>query len=43
LEKVHQLVRSKVAFTEKDRIFATDIEALKQLIAAGEVSELFVD
>jgi histidine ammonia-lyase len=37
LEKVHALVRTKVAFIDKDRIFAGDIEALRNLIADGAI------
>jgi histidine ammonia-lyase len=38
LAEVHQCLRSKVSFYDKDRLFAPDIEAAKQLVLAGAVS-----
>lgn len=38
LAKVHQLLRGKVAFYDKDRFFAPDIEAAKQLVVEGALS-----
>jgi histidine ammonia-lyase len=38
LKQVHQQLRSRVAFYDKDRLFAPDIEAAKQMVLAGEVS-----
>ncbi|MFZ6648382.1 histidine ammonia-lyase [Undibacterium sp. TJN25] len=34
----HRLLRSRVAFYDKDRFFAPDIEAAKQLVVQGELS-----
>lgn len=39
LANVHQLLRSKVNFYDKDRLFAPDIEAAKQLVIKGQLSE----
>jgi histidine ammonia-lyase len=36
LEACHGLVRSKVTHAAADRIFAADMEALRQLIASGD-------
>jgi histidine ammonia-lyase len=38
LVTVHQQLRDKVRFFDKDRLFAPDIEAAKQLVVNGEVS-----
>ena len=38
LATVHQSLRDKVGFYDKDRLFAPDIEAAKQLVVDGEVS-----
>ncbi len=38
LTKVQNLLRAKVAFFDKDRLFAPDIEAAKQLVISGQVS-----
>jgi histidine ammonia-lyase len=38
LKQVHQQLRSRVAFYDKDRLFAPDIEAAKQIVLAGDVS-----
>jgi histidine ammonia-lyase len=38
LATVHQQLRGKVSFFDKDRLFAPDIEAAKQLVVNGEVS-----
>ncbi len=38
LAKVHALLREKVAFFDKDRLFAPDIEAAKQLVVTGQIS-----
>lgn len=37
LDEIHQLVRSKVAFAAKDRVFADDIEEGISLIKSGEI------
>ena len=37
LDEIHQLVRSKVPFAEKDRVFADDIEVAIQMIREGSV------
>ncbi len=39
LETCHALVRSQVPFTDKDRIFAYDIQTLQQLISSGRFME----
>lgn len=39
LEGVHDLVRSKVSFATRDRVFSTDIQALYQLIKSGQFVE----
>lgn len=39
LEKVFSLVREHVSFYEKDRFFAPDIAAVKQLILSGKISQ----
>ncbi|HTD04201.1 aromatic amino acid lyase, partial [Undibacterium sp.] len=38
LSNAHQLLRRRVAFYDKDRFFAPDIEAAKQLVVQGELS-----
>ncbi|MES2106528.1 MAG: histidine ammonia-lyase [Pseudomonadota bacterium] len=38
LAGAHQLLRQRVAFYDKDRFFAPDIEAAKQLVVQGELS-----
>jgi len=38
LHQVHQALRSKVAFYDKDRFLAPDIEAAKQMVLQGELS-----
>jgi histidine ammonia-lyase len=38
LSAVHQRLRGKVAFYDKDRLFAPDIEAAKQLVMEGDLS-----
>jgi len=38
LATVHQCLRNKVSFYDKDRLFAPDIEAAKQLVVDGKVS-----
>jgi len=38
LAAVHQCLRNKVSFYDKDRLFAPDIEAAKQLVVDGAVS-----
>lgn len=38
LRQVHQLLRGKVAFYDKDRFFAPDIEAAKKLVLEGQLS-----
>jgi histidine ammonia-lyase len=38
LSAVHRRLRSKVAFYDKDRLFAPDIEAAKQLVLEGDLS-----
>lgn len=47
LAQVHQRLRQRVAFYEKDRLFAPDIEAAKQMVLQGSLSEscteLFAD
>jgi histidine ammonia-lyase len=37
LEKIHRLIRERVAFYEKDRYFAPDIEQVKSLIQSGSL------
>lgn len=39
LAKVHDKLREKVAFYDKDRYFAPDIENAKQLVLSGELNE----
>jgi len=36
LSMAHALVRDRVAFYDKDRLFAPDIEQIKQLVLSGE-------
>ncbi len=47
LKQVHSLLREKVAFYDKDRFFAPDIEAAKALVVEGHLSaqcqELYQD
>ena len=47
LSSVHQRLRQQVAFYDKDRLFAPDIEAAKQLVLQGNLSatcqELFAE
>jgi len=43
LAKVHALLREKVAFFDKDRLFAPDIEAAKELVVTGQVSAACAD
>ncbi len=47
LTEVHQRLRQRVAFYDKDRLFAPDIEAAKQMVVRGDLSatcqELFAD
>ena len=47
LAAVHQRLRERVSFYEKDRLFAPDIEAAKQMVVRGDLSatcqELFAD
>jgi len=38
LAQVHQRLRQRVAFYDKDRLFAPDIEAAKQLVLHGDLS-----
>ncbi|GGC72832.1 histidine ammonia-lyase [Undibacterium terreum] len=38
LSNAHRLLRQRVAFYDKDRFFAPDIEAAKQLVVQGELS-----
>jgi histidine ammonia-lyase len=38
LEKVHALVRERVEFYDRDRYFAPDIEAVRELVAAGSLN-----
>src|SRR5450830_1610737 len=38
LTQVHQALRAKVAFYDKDRFFAPDIEAAKNLVVSGSLS-----
>lgn len=38
LEKVHALVRERVDFYDADRYFAPDIEAVRELVAAGSLN-----
>jgi len=40
LEEIHQWVRSKVSFAEKDRVFADDIENGIEMIRSGEMIRL---
>lgn len=37
LEKIHSIIRHHVAFYDKDRFFAPDIAAVKQLIREGKI------
>jgi histidine ammonia-lyase len=39
LEKIHQLVRSEIAFYDKDRYFAPDIAKIKHLILTGKIRD----
>lgn len=39
LTKVHKRLRDKVAFFAQDRLFSPDIEAAKQMVLNGELSE----
>lgn len=43
LETIHQLVRKHVAFYDKDRYFAPDIEQAKRLIQSGAIREMAID
>ncbi len=43
LQKVHDLIRSKAAFYDKDRYFAPDIEAMKSMIYQGEFNQFEQD
>ena len=47
LAQVHQRLRQRVSFYDKDRLFAPDIEAAKQLVLQGDLSascaDLFAD
>ncbi len=43
LAKVHTMLREKVAFYDKDRFFAPDIEAVKNLVVDGALSASFSD
>lgn len=43
LAKVHTMLREKVAFYDKDRFFAPDIEAAKNLVVDGALSASFSD
>jgi histidine ammonia-lyase len=43
LSVVHQLLRAKVAFYDKDRFFAPDIEAAKTLVVDGALSAQCAD
>ncbi|OWW19478.1 histidine ammonia-lyase [Noviherbaspirillum denitrificans] len=38
LSEVHQRLRQRVPFYDKDRLFAPDIEAAKQMVVRGELS-----
>ena len=38
LTQVHQTLRDKVTFYDKDRFFAPDIEAAKELVVSGRIS-----
>lgn len=38
LAQVHAALRSRVAFYDKDRLFAPDIEAAKQMVLSGDAS-----
>ena len=38
IEKVKALIREKVPYAEKDRVFADDIEAIVQLIRRNEIT-----
>lgn len=39
LAKAHDMIRDRVPFYEKDRLFAPDIEAIKQRVIAGDFRE----
>ncbi len=43
LATAHQKLRSRVAFYDKDRHLAPDIEAAKQLVLSGELNEHWAD
>jgi histidine ammonia-lyase len=43
LEQTHQLLREKVTFYDKDRYFAPDIEAAKQLVLSGDLTTHWAD
>lgn len=40
LDEVHKYIRTKVAFAEKDRVFADDIEIAIELVKSGSIPEL---
>ncbi len=42
LQKVHQLIRQRVAFYEQDRPFHLDIAVISQLIVSGEIRRCLV-
>jgi histidine ammonia-lyase len=41
LAQAHDCLRRRVAFYDRDRLFAPDIEAAKQMVLQGELSALF--
>jgi len=43
LEKARQTIRAKVAHYDKDRYFAPDIEAAKQIVFSGEFNNMLGD
>lgn len=42
LENVHQIIRKKITFYEKDRYFAPDIAAIKKIISSGILTKEIV-
>lgn len=40
LDRIHQFVRTKVSFAEKDRVFANDIEIAIDIVNKGHITQL---
>ena len=43
LDKIHQFLRTKVSFAEKDRVFSNDIEIAVDIIKSGAIIQLVED